>query len=51
MEPGRTGQFDVLADGDLIASRGGNVITRPLLGAGFPDLEGVIAELETRVGR
>ena len=38
-----------MADNETIASRGGNVITRPLLGAGFPDLEDVVDELEKRV--
>ncbi len=33
----RTGQFDVVVDGELIASRGGNPLTRVLFGAGFPD--------------
>ncbi len=40
----------MLADDNVIASRGGNAITRPLFGAGFPDLENVLAELATRKG-
>ena len=43
--PGKTGQFDVLADGEKIAERGGNWLTRSF-GAGYPDLEGVVEELE-----
>ena len=40
-----------MADDNPIASRGGNVLTRVLFGAGFPDLENVVDELENRVGR
>jgi hypothetical protein len=39
---GRKGQFDVVADGDLIASRGGNWFTRQF-GAGYPDFDEVVA--------
>lgn len=48
VEPGETGQFDVIVDDDKIASRGGNAVTRILFGAGFPDLEQVVAELQER---
>ena len=41
---GKTGQFDVIADGERIAERGGNRITRSF-GAGYPDLEKVIEQL------
>ena len=44
--PGRVGQFDVVMDESVIASRGGNAITRPLFGAGFPDLDSVVADIE-----
>jgi hypothetical protein len=43
--PGKTGQFDVIADGRRIAERGGNVLTRRF-GAGYPDPNGVIELLE-----
>jgi hypothetical protein len=43
--PGKTGQFDVLADGTRIAERGGNSLTRRF-GAGYPDLESVVDQLE-----
>jgi hypothetical protein len=43
--PGKTGQFDVVADGEKIAERGGNWLTRSF-GAGYPDLESVIERLE-----
>ena len=43
--PGKTGQFDVVADGEKIAERGGNWLTRRF-GAGYPDLESVIEKLE-----
>jgi hypothetical protein len=39
--PGKTGQFDVIADGERIAERGGNWLTRSF-GAGYPDLEKMI---------
>lgn len=42
--PGKTGQFDVIADGERIAERGGNFLTRSF-GAGYPDLEQVIERL------
>lgn len=42
--PGKTGQFDVIADGERVAERGGNWLTRRF-GAGYPDLEKVIGEL------
>lgn len=38
----------MLVDGELIASRGGNPITRILLGAGFPDFDEVIAAIAAR---
>lgn len=44
------GQFDVLADGTLIASRGGNPLTRVLFGAGFPEPEQVVDEIASRLG-
>jgi len=42
--PGRTGQFEVIADGKRIAERGGNWLTRRF-GAGYPDLDSVVEEL------
>ena len=43
--PGKTGQFDVIADGERIAKRGGNWFTRRF-GAGYPDLDSVLEQLE-----
>ncbi len=43
--PGETGQFDVVADGEKVAERGGNWFTRGF-GAGYPDLEEVVDLLE-----
>ena len=43
------GQFDVLADGTLVASRGGNPLTRIVFGAGFPDLDEVVNLLANRL--
>lgn len=48
VENGRTGQFDVVADGEVVASRGGNVITRVLFKAGYPDFDEVVADLQRR---
>jgi hypothetical protein len=45
--PGKTGQFEVIADGRQIAARGGNWLTRSL-GAGYPDLDRVVDQLEQR---
>lgn len=45
LTPGKTGQFDVFADGEKIAERGGNWLTRSF-GAGYPDLDGVVEKLE-----
>jgi hypothetical protein len=43
--PGKTGQFEVIADGERIAERGGNWFTRRF-GAGYPDLDTVVEQLE-----
>jgi hypothetical protein len=45
--PGETGQFEVIADGQTIAQRGGNWFTRRF-GAGYPDLDSVVQQLEKR---
>jgi hypothetical protein len=45
LTPGRTGQFDVVADGEKIAERGGNWLTRSF-GEGYPDLNIVVEKLE-----
>jgi hypothetical protein len=45
LTPGKTGQFDVVADGEKIAERGGNWLTRSL-GAGYPELDSVVEKLE-----
>jgi hypothetical protein len=47
--PGRTGQFEVLADGERVVERGGNWFTRSF-GAGYPDLDGVVEQLQKRHG-
>jgi hypothetical protein len=43
--PGKTGQFDVIADGERIAERGGNWFTRRF-GAGYPDLDSLVEQLD-----
>ena len=45
--PGKTGQFEVIADGETVAKRGGNWFTRSF-GAGYPDLETVVQSLQKR---
>ena len=44
---GNTGQFEVIADGEKVAERGGNWLTRSF-GAGYPDLDGVVDKLQKR---
>jgi len=46
---GKTGQFEVIADGERVVERGGNWFTRSF-GAGYPDLESVVEQLEKRRG-
>jgi hypothetical protein len=50
LKPGEVGQFEVLADGERVAERGGNWFTRSF-GAGYPDLDSVIKQLEKRAAR
>jgi hypothetical protein len=45
--PGKTGQFEVIVDGERIAERGGNWFTRSF-GAGYPNLNSVVEQLEKR---
>jgi hypothetical protein len=47
--PGKTGQFEVLADGERVAERGGNWLTKSF-GAGYPDLDSVVDQLQKRRG-
>jgi len=42
------GQFEVLADGETVANRGGNWLTRSF-GAGCPDFCDVTAQLEKHI--
>ena len=46
-KPGKMGQFEVFADGERIAGRGGNWFTRSF-GAGYPDLDSVVEQIEKR---
>lgn len=45
--PGKTGQFQVIADGETVAERGGNWLARSF-GAGYPDLDNVVDQLQKR---
>lgn len=45
---GKSGQFDVFADGDLVASRQGSLLVR-LVGGGWPDADEVTSALEQRL--
>ncbi|MFL6386418.1 MAG: hypothetical protein ACJ71U_02915 [Terriglobales bacterium] len=47
--PGKTGQFEVLTDGQTVVERGGNWFTRSF-GAGYPDLDSVVEQLQKRRG-
>ena len=49
LTPGKTGQFEVLADGKTVVERGGNWLTRSF-GAGYPDLDSVVDQLQKRSG-
>ena len=49
-KPGKTGDFEVVADGETVAKRGGNFITRSF-GAGYPDLGSVVERLEAKRGK
>ena len=49
-KPGEHGQFEVIADGETVAERGGNWLTRSF-GAGYPDLEGVVEQLQNLCGK
>lgn len=46
LERGALGQFDVFVDGEVIASRGGNLLQR-VLGGGWPDPDDVIDRIES----
>ncbi len=45
LTPGKTGQFEVIADGEKIAQRGGNWLSQKF-GAGYPDPDVVVEQLE-----
>ena len=42
---GKPGQFDVEVDGQVVATRGGNLLQR-VLGGGWPEPADVIAKIE-----
>jgi hypothetical protein len=44
IKSGKTGQFEVFADGERIAERGGNWLTRSF-GAGYPALDAIVEQL------
>lgn len=44
---GSKGQFEVIADGEKVAERGGNWLTRSF-GAGYPNLDNVVEQLASR---
>lgn len=49
IEVGATGQFDVVADGEVVASKRASGLLARLLGAsGFPEEEAVVAALRER---
>jgi hypothetical protein len=50
IEVGKRGQFDVVVDGETIASRQGNILTRAL-GGGWPDEAKVVDLLRDRAAR
>ncbi len=46
----KTGQFDVVVDGKIVASRGAIPLTRVLFGAGFPDPVALVDDLANQRG-
>ena len=46
-QPGKLGQFDVVVDGQVVASRTGGLWKR-VLGGGWPDPHDVIARIEAK---
>lgn len=44
---GKTGQFEVIADGEKIAERGGTG-SHESFGAGYPDLDSLVEQIEKR---
>ena len=49
-KPGKIGEFEVFLDGESIAKRGGNFLTRSF-GGGYPDLAEVLSVLEQKSGQ
>ncbi len=50
MVVGKSGEFAVVVDGEVIARRGGNILSR-LFGAGWPDMDEVVRAVEERLAR
>lgn len=48
--PGKVGEFEVFADGESVAKRGGNFLTRSF-GAGYPDLGALVDHLGQRYSK
>ena len=48
LEKGRSGQFDIIVDGDVVAGRTGGLWEK-LIGGGWPDEEAVIQLLQQRL--
>jgi hypothetical protein len=46
--PGSTGEFTVIADGEMLAERGGNWFTRGF-GVGFPNFDSLVEKLQKRL--
>lgn len=50
LKRGSAGQFDVVADGVTVASRGGGIVNQ-LLGTGWPDPDDVVDTLRETLTR
>jgi predicted Rdx family selenoprotein len=48
MTPGRSGQYEVLVDGEVIAARAPGFWQR-LLGGGWPDHEAILSDVQRRL--
>ena len=44
VDVGKTGQFDVVVDGQVVAQRTGGFFTKAFLNGGWPTSEDVVAE-------
>lgn len=49
LQAGTAGQFDVVVDGEVVATRSGGLLKK-VLGGGWPEPEAVVAAIEQKRG-